>query len=147
MTIRKKRTIICWVNFIRPARQVESAQRNPANHTVPSSSPNAKIAASLPASGANMKIMVRNLSRDTTEAELLAMFSEYGSVQYCTLVMDKETGKSKGFGFVEMPRVGEAKAAIKELNYLDVDGNKIRVKKADKGVNDPVDKDADAPEL
>jgi RNA recognition motif-containing protein len=79
-----------------------------------------------------MKIMVRNLSRDTTETELLALFKEYGDVQYCTLVMDKLTGKSKGFGFVEMPRAGEAKAAIKELNYQEIDGFKVRVKKAEK---------------
>ena len=79
-----------------------------------------------------MKILVRNLPRETSEAELLALFREYGDVQYCTLVMDKVTGKSKGFGFVEMPRAGEAKAAIKELNYRDVGGNKLRVKKADK---------------
>lgn len=75
---------------------------------------------------------MRNLSRDTTEAELLILFKEYGDVQYCKLVMDKVTGKSKGFGFVEMPHAGEAKAAIKELNYRDVGGNKIRVKKAEK---------------
>lgn len=75
--------------------------------------------------------MVRNLSRDTKEAELLVLFKEYGDVQYCTLIMDKETGKSKGFGFVEMPRAGEAKAAIKGLNYREIDGFKLRVKKAD----------------
>ena len=126
------------------ACQVRSAQRNPTSRPVPLSSSNDKITASLPVIGANMKIMVRNLSRDTTEAELLVMFSEYGSVQYCTLVMDKETGKSKGFGFVEMPRAGEARAAIKELNYLEVDGNRIRVKKAEKSINDPVDKEPDA---
>ena len=80
----------------------------------------------------DMKIMMRNLSRDTTAAELLVLFQEYGDVQYCKLVMDKVTGKSKGFGFVEMPRAGEAKAAIKELNYRDFGGNKIRVKKAGK---------------
>jgi len=79
-----------------------------------------------------MKILVRNLSRETSEAELLALFREYGDVQYCKLVLDKATGKSKGFGFVEMPRPGEAKAAIKGLNYQDVDGNKLRVKKAEK---------------
>ena len=78
-----------------------------------------------------MKILVRNLSRETTEAELLALFREYGVVQYCTLVIDKTTGKSKGFGFVEMPRAGEAKVAIKGLNARDVAGNKIRVKKAE----------------
>jgi len=47
-------------------------------------------------------------------------------------VMDKVTGQSKGFGFVEMPRSGEARAAIKELNYRDIGGNKIRVKKVEK---------------
>ena len=77
-----------------------------------------------------MKILVRNLSRKTSEAELSTLFREYGSVQYCKLVMDKETGESKGFGFVEMPRAGEAKAAIKGLNAREVGGNKIRVKKA-----------------
>ena len=58
------------------------------------------------------------------------MFENYGSVQSCTLIIDKETGDSKGFGFVEMPKPGDAKAAIKSLNGNDVDGNKIRVKKA-----------------
>jgi RNA recognition motif-containing protein len=78
-----------------------------------------------------MKLLVRNLSRETTEAELLALFSSYGDVQYCKLVMDRETGKSKGFGFVEMPRAGEARVAIKGLNGRDVGGSKIRVKKAE----------------
>jgi RNA recognition motif-containing protein len=79
-----------------------------------------------------MKILVRNLSRETTEAELLALFGEYGVVQYCKLVTDKISGKSKGFGFVEMPRPGEAKAAIKNLNYQEVGGSRIRVKRAEK---------------
>ena len=78
-----------------------------------------------------MKILVRNLSRDTTEAELLALFKEYGSVQYCKVVLDKATGTSKGFAYVDMPLVGEAKVAIKNLNARDVGGNKIRVKKAE----------------
>ena len=78
-----------------------------------------------------MKILVRNLSREMAEATLLALFKEYGDVQYCKVVMDKVTGKSKGFGFVEMPRAGEAKAAIKQLNNQEIEGNKIRVKKAE----------------
>ena len=78
-----------------------------------------------------MKLLIRNLARTTTEAELRAMFEAYGTVQSCTLVIDKETGSSKGFGFIEMPKPGEAKAAMKNLNYKDVDGNKIRVKKAE----------------
>lgn len=76
-----------------------------------------------------MKLLIRNLARNITEAELRAMFQEHGTVQSCTLVIDKETGSSKGFGFVEMPKPGEAKAAIKILNGMDVDGSKLRVKK------------------
>ncbi len=78
-----------------------------------------------------MKILLRNLSRNTTEAELVDLLSDYGTVQYCKIVIDKVTGKSKGFGFAEMPRAGEAKAAIKGLNGREVDGNSIRVKKAE----------------
>ena len=78
-----------------------------------------------------MKILVRNLSRDTTQDELLALFKAHGNVQYCKLVMDRETGKSKGFAFVEMPHAGEAKVAIKTLNAQEVGGSKIRVKKAE----------------
>lgn len=78
-----------------------------------------------------MKLLIRNLPRSTTEAELRTMFAEYGTVQSCSLVMDKATNSSKGFGFVEMPKQGEAKAAMKLLNGLDLAGNKIRVKKAE----------------
>jgi len=46
-------------------------------------------------------------------------------------VLDKQTGNSKGFGFVEMPKQGDAKAAIKNLNGKEIDGSKIRVKKAE----------------
>jgi len=92
-----------------------------------------------------MKILVRNLSRETTQAELLALFEAYGSVQYCKLVMDKLTGKTKGFGFVEMPRPGEARAAIKSLNYHDVGGNRIRVKKAEKRAQDGSGKGSGSP--
>ena len=77
-----------------------------------------------------MKLIIRNLSRSTTEAELLTMFEVHGTVQSCTLVIDKETGNSKGFGFIEMPKPGAAKAAMKTLNGNDVAGSKIRVKKA-----------------
>lgn len=78
-----------------------------------------------------MKLLIRNLARSTTEEELQAMFEAHGTVQSCTLVMDKKTGGSKGFGFVEMPKQGDAKAAMKTLNGKDVAGNSIRVKKAD----------------
>lgn len=78
-----------------------------------------------------MKLLIRNLSRTTTEAEVQELFESFGTVQSCTLVMDKEKGTSKGFGFVEMPKVGEAKAAMKNLNGKDLDGHKIRVKKSE----------------
>jgi RNA recognition motif-containing protein len=81
-----------------------------------------------------MKLLVRNLDRSTTEDELTAIFQEFGTVQSCNLVMDRDSGASKGFGFVEMPKTGEAKAAARNLNNKTVGGNKIRVKKAeDKG--------------
>jgi len=78
-----------------------------------------------------MKILIRNLARLTTEADLKSLFLPFGAVQYCNLVIDKETGVSKGFGFVEMPKPGEAKAAIKALNNTLFDGLKIRVKRAE----------------
>ena len=78
-----------------------------------------------------MKLLIRNLARTTTEEELKEEFEAYGSVQSCSLVMDKLTGISKGFGFVEMPKPGEAKAAMKNLNGKVLAGNIIRVKKAE----------------
>ena len=78
-----------------------------------------------------MKLLVRNLARTTTEDDLKSLFETHGSIQSVSLVMDKESGLSKGFAFVEMPNQGEAKAAIKTLNGVDLAGNKIRVKKAD----------------
>lgn len=83
-----------------------------------------------------MKLLIRNLARTTTEVELRTMFEGYGTVQSCTLIMDKKTGGSKGFGFVEMPKQGDAKAAIKMLNGKEVDGNKIRVKRAESKPNE-----------
>lgn len=78
-----------------------------------------------------MKLLIRNLARSVTEAEVREMFEVYGRVQSCSLVMDKQTGTSKGFGFVEMPKPGEAKAAMTNLNGRIVAGQKIRVKKAE----------------
>lgn len=81
-----------------------------------------------------MKLLVRNLARSTTEQELASFFEVFGRVQSCDLVLDQATGKSKGFAFVEMPKVGEAKVAIKKLNNREIAGNKIRVKKAESKV-------------
>jgi RNA recognition motif-containing protein len=78
-----------------------------------------------------MKLLIRNLAKATTEEKLLTLFKEHGNIQSCNLVLDKETGESKGFAFIEMPKVGEAKAAIKNLNGYQLAGNLIRVKKAE----------------
>ena len=75
-----------------------------------------------------MKLLVRNLSRSTTEQELRVLFSTHGSVKECSLVLDQETGKSKGFAFVEMPNESEAKSAISTLHETRVAKNRIRVK-------------------
>ena len=77
-----------------------------------------------------MKLLVRNLPRSLSENELKALFEAFGDVQSCDLVMDNVTGESKGFGFVEVPKVGHVKAAIQALNGKEIEGNKIRVKKA-----------------
>lgn len=77
-----------------------------------------------------MKILVRNLSRQTVKADLVDLFKAYGKLHSSNIVMDEKTGKSKGFGFIEMPNGKQAKAAIKELDGQIVDGSKIRVKKA-----------------
>jgi RNA recognition motif-containing protein len=77
-----------------------------------------------------MKLLIRNLARTTTETELQSRFEAFGAVQYCNLVLDRKSGGSKGFAFVEMPKPGEAKAAMKSLNGKELDGNIIRVKHA-----------------
>lgn len=75
-----------------------------------------------------MKLLVRNLSRTTTEQEIRILFTAHGSVTECSLVLDQETGKSKGFAFVEMPNESEAKSAITSLHETRVAKNRIRVK-------------------
>ena len=75
-----------------------------------------------------MKLLVRNLSRSTTEQEIRVLFSEHGTVKACDLVLDQATGKSKGFAFVEMPNESEAKLALSTLHETRVGKNKIRVK-------------------
>ena len=84
-----------------------------------------------------MKILVRNLATATSEEKLKSLFVQYGAVQSCQLVLDKVTGKSKGFAFIEMPKAGQAKAAIKQLNGYKLAGNIIRVKKAQSNKEKP----------
>lgn len=78
-----------------------------------------------------MKILVRNLDRNVTDAEILDLFKAYGKVESCVVVKDEATGKSKGFGFVEMPNPREAIKAVKGLNTLKLKGLGIRVKIAE----------------
>lgn len=77
-----------------------------------------------------MKLLVRNLSRSTTEQEIRILFSAHGTVTECSLVLDQETGKSKGFAFVVMPKEIEAKAALSALHEKRIAKNRIRVKVA-----------------
>ncbi len=78
-----------------------------------------------------MKLLVRNLNRKTTEAKLKKLFTVLGIVESCTLVMDSKTGKSKGFGFVEMAAPVDGQKAITTLHGSVVEGNKIHVKEAE----------------
>ncbi|ABG40448.1 RNA-binding region RNP-1 [Paraglaciecola sp. T6c] len=83
-----------------------------------------------------MKLLIRNLDRATTQDELRTLFEGYGVVQSCTIVIDPATQSSKGFGFVEMPKAGDAKAATINLNGHTLGANKIRVKKAEEKATD-----------
>lgn len=79
-----------------------------------------------------MKLIVLNLPRDFSEESLAKLFKTHGKVSACNVVMDAQTGASKGFGFVEMAHEAEALVAIEKLNGRLVDQkNKIRVKAAD----------------
>jgi len=77
-----------------------------------------------------MNIYVGSLHFKMNEAELKEVFEEYGEVTSAKIIIDKYSGKSKGFGFVEMPDDLEAQAAIDELNETDFKGSRIVVKKA-----------------
>ena len=76
-----------------------------------------------------MKIYVGNLSFQTSEAELNETFAAFGSVQSASLVMDRETGRPRGFGFVEMDDDG-ARKAIDELNGKELGGRPLTVNEA-----------------
>ncbi|MBM4436311.1 MAG: RNA-binding protein [Actinobacteria bacterium] len=77
-----------------------------------------------------MKIYVGNLSYNTTDEELAAMFSPYGAVGQATVVKDRETGRSRGFGFVEMANDTEARAAISALHGSQSGGRALTVNEA-----------------
>lgn len=76
------------------------------------------------------KLFIGNLSWSTTDDSLKAFFEQIGQVASARVVMDRMTGKSRGFGFVEMPNAEEAQKAIADLNERDLDGRNIRVSEA-----------------
>lgn len=76
------------------------------------------------------KLYVGNLSYNMGDGDLQQLFSSCGTVTSAQIIMDRETGRSKGFGFVEMSSDQEANAAISALNGKDVDGRKITVNEA-----------------
>jgi RNA recognition motif-containing protein len=78
-----------------------------------------------------MKIFVGSLPFSLEEAELKEFFEEYGEVASAVIITDKFTGRSKGFGFIEMPDDEQAQKAIKELNGAQVGGRSIVVNKAE----------------
>lgn len=77
-----------------------------------------------------MSIYVGNLSYDVTEADLSAVFAEYGSVKRVQLPTDRETGRMRGFGFVEMSAESEEAAAIEALDGAEWMGRDLKVNKA-----------------
>jgi RNA recognition motif-containing protein len=76
------------------------------------------------------KLYVGNLSYGTTDVDLEKLFQPHGAVQSAQIIMDRDTGRSKGFGFVEMGSDAEAQAAIAALNGKEVDGRTLTVNEA-----------------
>ena len=77
-----------------------------------------------------MNIYVGNLAFTTTDYDLRQLFEPYGAVDEIRVIMDRDTGRSKGFGFVEMPDSAAAKAAIQGLNGKELDGRALTVNEA-----------------
>ena len=76
------------------------------------------------------KIYVGNINYATTEDDLQRLFGEHGTVKSVNIITDRDTGRSKGFGFVEMETEEAAAAAIEALNDQEIDGRKLRVNEA-----------------
>ncbi len=77
-----------------------------------------------------MNIYVGNLPYSATEAELKQTFEQFGRVESANIIQDRETGRSKGFGFVVMPDNAQAQAAISGLNDKEMNGRRLRVNEA-----------------
>ena len=76
------------------------------------------------------KLYVGNMSYDMTSSALEALFTQHGTVESAEVIQDRETGRSKGFGFVEMSSDAEAQAAIQTLNGQQQDGRDLKVNEA-----------------
>ena len=76
------------------------------------------------------KLYVGNLPYTASETDLSEKFAASGTVESCKLIIDRDTGRSKGFGFIEMATDSEAQAAIDSLNGTDYDGRPMRVNEA-----------------
>lgn len=74
-----------------------------------------------------MDIYVGNLAFETDEEKLKELFSQFGTVESVSLISDRETGRSRGFGFIKMSTIEEAQSAIGGLNGKDVDGRQLKV--------------------
>ena len=78
----------------------------------------------------SMKLYVGNISFNTSNQDLNDIFGEFGAVESANVVEDRETGRSRGFGFVEMSSKSEGEAAISALNGKEVDGRELKVNEA-----------------
>ncbi len=84
-----------------------------------------------------MKLFVGNLDFQTRDEELRSAFSAHGSVASAIVVVDRDSGRSRGFGFVEMPNQAEAQAAIRTLNGSQLDGRVLTVNESRPRVERP----------
>lgn len=84
----------------------------------------------------SMKLYVGNLSYQTTESELRDLFAAYGEVESAKLITDRDTGRSKGFGFIELSSRGAGEQAIAALNGKEVGSRQLKVNEAKPQTND-----------
>ena len=84
-----------------------------------------------------MNIYVGNLSYDSTEDQMRELFGEFGTVESTSIIMDRVTGKSRGFGFVVMPDDAEGEKAIAELNDKEFNGRSLKVNQAKERTSRP----------
>ena len=77
-----------------------------------------------------MNIYIGNLPYSISEDELRDLFATHGEVTSANIIMDRDSGRSKGFGFVEMPDKAQGEAAINAINQTDVQGRSVRVNEA-----------------